>query len=135
MATISKAQKAAMVEGREQARAIRSYLEALYQNGHSNGHDPEKLSSDLEAIQAKIEEADDPLARVQLAQDRLELMNQIAELQQAPDMDTLEAEFAKAVVPYSERKGLTYPAWRDVGVPARVLRAAGLKVQKRPVVN
>ena len=42
------------------------------------------------------------------------------------DIDALEAAFVTVARPYSERKGLTYPAWRAVGVKPRVLRAAGI---------
>lgn len=44
----------------------------------------------------------------------------------ARDMDALEAAFIAVARPYSERKALSYPAWRAVGVPPRVLRAAGI---------
>ena len=42
------------------------------------------------------------------------------------DLDALEGEFIRAAGPYSERKGITYDAWRAAGVEPRVLRAAGL---------
>jgi hypothetical protein len=32
----------------------------------------------------------------------------------------------KSAAPYSERKGITYSAWREVGVPANVLEKAGI---------
>jgi hypothetical protein len=42
------------------------------------------------------------------------------------DLAELEAEFVKAALPYSRRKGITYAAWRAAGVEARLLRAAGV---------
>ncbi len=42
------------------------------------------------------------------------------------DIEALEAAFVAVARPYSERKGLTYAAWRAVGVKPRVLRAAGI---------
>jgi hypothetical protein len=42
------------------------------------------------------------------------------------DVEALEAAFLAVVGPYSERKGLTYAAWRAVGVKPGVLRAAGI---------
>ncbi len=42
------------------------------------------------------------------------------------EMETLEAAFIEIALPYSERKGLSYAAWRAVGVQPRVLRAAGI---------
>ena len=43
----------------------------------------------------------------------------------APD-EALETAFIAVAGPYSERKGLSYAAWREVGVQPRVLRAAGI---------
>ncbi len=44
----------------------------------------------------------------------------------AADIEALEASFIAVAGPYSARKGLTYAAWRAVGVKPRVLRAAGI---------
>ncbi|HYX43729.1 MAG TPA: hypothetical protein VE760_01715 [Acidimicrobiales bacterium] len=43
-----------------------------------------------------------------------------------PDIEDFEAAFIAVAGPYSARKGLTYAAWRAVGVAPRVLRAAGI---------
>jgi hypothetical protein len=43
----------------------------------------------------------------------------------SPD-EGLEAAFIAVAGPYSARKGLSYAAWRAVGVKPRVLRAAGI---------
>ena len=47
------------------------------------------------------------------------------------DVGSLESEFKKHVASYSERKGVTYTAWRESGVPAKVLREAGIKETRR----
>ena len=44
----------------------------------------------------------------------------------AGEIEALEGAFITVAGPYSERKGLTYAAWRAVGVKPRVLRAAGI---------
>ena len=38
----------------------------------------------------------------------------------------LEAEFVKFAKSYSERKAISYAAWREVGVSAATLKAAGI---------
>jgi hypothetical protein len=43
------------------------------------------------------------------------------------DLECLEQAFIAAVKGYSERKGITYAAWREAGIDARVLRDAGLR--------
>ena len=43
-----------------------------------------------------------------------------------PDLTALEKDFVKSAKSYSQRKGITYGAWREFGVPAEVLRKAGI---------
>ena len=45
----------------------------------------------------------------------------------APDLEGLEAGFVEYAKAYSERKGITYAAWREAGVPASILKDAGIK--------
>ena len=40
------------------------------------------------------------------------------------DLAALEKSFVKVARPYGERKGISYSAWRTVGVPASVLQQA-----------
>jgi hypothetical protein len=42
------------------------------------------------------------------------------------DLEELEAAFIEVAAGYGERKGLTYEAWRSIGVAPRVLKAAGI---------
>ncbi|HEX2192018.1 MAG TPA: hypothetical protein VHH09_02405 [Acidimicrobiales bacterium] len=44
----------------------------------------------------------------------------------AADIEALEAAFIAVAGAYSARKGLTYAAWRAVGVKPGVLRDAGI---------
>ena len=41
-------------------------------------------------------------------------------------MTALEAEFVKVAKSYGERTGVSYAAWRAVGVTPAVLKAAGI---------
>jgi hypothetical protein len=76
-----------------------------------------------ELVQRASNESD-PLKRVELVQKRLDAEKELA----APtvDREALEAGFVESAASYGERKGITYPAWREVGVPASVLKAAGI---------
>jgi hypothetical protein len=42
------------------------------------------------------------------------------------DLSALEKDFTKVAKDYSASKGLTYDAWRKVGVSAEVLKKAGI---------
>ena len=43
------------------------------------------------------------------------------------DMGELESGFVKAAASYGGRRGISYAAWREVGVPAAALKAAGIR--------
>lgn len=121
--------KAALAEGREQGRIVRDYLNAISTPKRRGRKVPvPKMREELAAIPAQMAEAD-PLGRLGLAQRAVDLERRIAEAEaeDAPvDLSDLEAKFIAAAGPYSERKGLTRDAWRAVGVPPKVLRAAGI---------
>lgn len=119
--------KAALAEGREQGRKVRRYLEALEATRPKRGRKrtPDSIRKQLERIEAQLDGAD-PLTRVQLIQQRIDLANELEAKENTPDIAALEKDFVKAAKAYGERKGISYAAWREAGVPASVLKAAGI---------
>ena len=125
---MSDEHKAALAKGREQGRAVREYLAALEQERKPGRPvDRGSIEAKLPEIQSKIDAEPDPAKRVELIQKRLDLEERLVELGDAPDIDQLQRDFVSAAAEYSERKGITYPAWREAGVPAAVLKEAGIK--------
>ncbi|HET6773749.1 MAG TPA: hypothetical protein VFH36_10600 [Acidimicrobiales bacterium] len=124
---MSSEHKAALAEGREQGRAVRRYLEALEANKPRRGRkrSPESLKKRLDTIDSEIASAD-PLKRVHLVQERADLQDALDASASNVDIGQLEKAFVKSAAPYSERKGITYTTWREVGVPAAVLEKAGI---------
>jgi hypothetical protein len=124
---MSDTHKAALAEGRSQGRAVRSYLEALEAHKPKRGRKrtPDSMKKRLEKIDADYVNAD-PLRRLQLAQERLDLQHELEATEKTVDLAALETEFASAAKAYGERKGITYAAWREVGVPNTVLKQAGI---------
>jgi hypothetical protein len=126
--SMSDSHKEALAVGRDQGRAVRRYLEALEANKPRRGRrrTPEAIQKRLAAIDERIAGAD-PLGRLHLAQERMDLeAEQTAATEGGVDIEALEAEFTKAAGPYSQRKGISYDAWRAAGVEPRVLKQAGL---------
>jgi hypothetical protein len=124
---MSDAHKAALAQGRAQGRAVRNYLEALEAHKPKRGRKrtPDSIKKRLAKIDAEYAEGDQ-LKRLQLAQERLDLQRELDASGKAVDLSALEREFREAAKPYGERKGITYAAWRQVGVPDTVLKAAGI---------
>ncbi len=125
---MSQAHKDALAVGREEGRSVRKYLEALEAHRPKRGRkrNQETIQRRLEQIDDKLQSAD-PLSRVQLMQERMDLQEELASKDAQVDMAALEESFIKAAKNYSERKGITYAAWREAGVDAGVLRAAGIR--------
>ena len=124
---MSDEHKAALAEGRSQGRAIRQYLDALEAHRPKRGRKrtPEGIKKRLAGLDTQIAEAD-PLKRVQLIRYRMDLRAELEAATVTVDLDALEKGFVAAAAPYSSRKGISYAAWRELGVPASVLKAAGI---------
>lgn len=125
---MSDSHKAALAEGREQGRAVRRYLEAIEAHKPKRGRKrtPESIQKRLDAIDEQLGTAD-PLTRVHLVQERMNLENELAVGDNAVDLASLEEGFVEAAGPYGQRKGITYAAWRQAGVDPGVLRRAGIR--------
>lgn len=126
---MSDAHKAALALGRDEGRAVRRYLEALETHRPRPGR-----KRTIESVHRQLDETtialghSTALERLHLMQRRIDLETELSRMQQHGDEDIveLEAEFIKAASGYSQRKHISYHAWREVGVSARVLRAAGI---------
>ncbi|HMQ26692.1 MAG TPA: hypothetical protein PKA98_11950 [Acidimicrobiales bacterium] len=125
--TMSDSHKAALAQGRAQGRAVRIYLEALESTKPKRGRKrtKESVAKRLEQVEAQLENAD-PVKRLQLSQERLDLQAELSAEEETVDLAAIEAEFVAAAREYGDRKGITYAAWREIGVPAATLKAAGI---------
>lgn len=124
---MSDEHKAALAEGRNQGRSVRRYLEALEAHKPKRGRKrtPESIQKRLASIESSIGNVD-ALKRLQLIQERLDLQGELEATEAKVDLSELEQEFVQAAAPYSERKGISYAAWRELGVDAAVLKRAGI---------
>jgi hypothetical protein len=124
---LSDEHKAALAEGRAQGRAVRRYLEALEAHKPKRGRKrtPDSMKKRLDRIERDLVDAD-PLRRLQLVQERLDLNAELTRNDEKVDLTQLEDDFAGAAKPYSERKGISYAAWRELGVSAATLKKAGI---------
>lgn len=124
---VSDSHKQAMAQGRAQGRVVKAYLQALEENKPKRGRKrtPESIRKKLAEIDATIDSAD-PLNKLTMAQQRLDLTAELASMETDSDISELEKDFVSVAAAYSQRKGISYAAWREVGVSAAVLKAAGV---------
>jgi hypothetical protein len=125
---MSDAHKAALAEGREQGRAVRRYLEALEAHKPKRGRKrtQESMQKRLSTIEESLGTVD-PLTRLHLIQERMDLERELASADNGVNLQELEEGFILAAEQYGRRKGITYSAWRELGVDASVLRRAGIR--------
>lgn len=125
--TMSDSHKEALALGREQGRLVRRYVEALEANRPKRGRKRtlESVSRRLDEVERQLETAQG-LDRVHLIQQRMDLRNELMAKSTSVDMAELEAGFISAAAEYGRRKGITYAAWREAGVPPAVLNRAGI---------
>lgn len=119
--------KAAMAEGRSQSRKLAPYLEALESHRPKRGRKrtPDSITKRLEAIEEELPRAN-PIKRVNLLQERLNLTRERDTLETEVDLSEPEEAFVANAKSYGERRGITYEAWRQLGVPPEVLKRAGI---------
>jgi hypothetical protein len=122
---MTDAHKAALAKGREQGRIVRNYLEALESTRPRRGRKrtPDSIKKRLVTIDAALSDAN-PLSRLQLIQEQQDLESELAYGDDSVDIASLEKAFTKVAKAYGDRKGITYSAWRAVGVSAPVLQQA-----------
>lgn len=124
---MSAEHKEALARGREQSKAVRDYLEALEAHRPRRGRRRTRASVEqrLAAVESELADAE-PLQRLSLIQERYDLQAELAAPSEGVDLSDLEATFSKHAKNYSDRKGISYAAWREVGVSVATLRAAGI---------
>ena len=122
---MSEDHKAALAKGREEGRIVRRYLEALESTKPRRGRKrtPDSIRKRLIAIDNALAGAD-PLSRLHLIEERQRLEAELSHTGQTVDLAALEKSFIKVARVYGERKGISYSAWRTVGVSASVLQQA-----------
>jgi hypothetical protein len=115
--------------GREQGRVVRRYLAALEASRSGRG-----AKRTIEGITSRVLKIDemlvtaDPLARLHLTQERIDLHSEIVRLSNGhqTELDELEKEFVRVAKSYGDQAGISFAAWRQVGVDAGVLEKAGI---------
>jgi hypothetical protein len=125
--TMSAEHKAALAAGRDEGRAVKAYLEALDQERPRRGRKrtPDSIKKRLAAIDGSLDDAS-ALRRLQLVQERMDLSKELEQSGAKVDLSSLESAFVKTAAKYAKRKGISYAAWRELGVSADVLKQAGI---------
>lgn len=126
-APMSDSHKAALAVGRKQGAVVREYLDALDTLKPRRGRrvTPEQIRNRIAEIERNLPTAA-PITRLELRQDLIDLQERLTRADAVPVLDELQREFIKVAKSWSERKGIGYTAFREVGVSPSVLKEAGI---------
>lgn len=119
--------KEALSEGRRQGRIVRAYLDGLEATKPKRGRKRTKqtVQKRIDAIESELESAKS-LKKLQLIQERLDLIDELEHMDSTVDIEALERDFIEVARPYAERRGISYSAFREMGIEANVLKKAGI---------
>jgi len=125
--TVTADHKAKLAQGRREARIVGKYLDAISAGKGKRGRKrtPESINMQITKIDREMSEAP-AIRRLELTQKRNDLASERDRLAARVDLASLEGDFVKIAKSYSKRTGINYGAFRSVGVPAEVLKRAGV---------
>ena len=123
---MTDAHKASLAKGREQARAVRDYLEWLEWSRPTRGRKRDTSPERLAEVEKQIAEATSPLQRLQLLQLRHDLESASQDEDDPIEGERVRKAFVKTARAYARAKGISYASFREIGVPADVLKDAGI---------
>lgn len=107
------------VVNRLASQAVSAYLDALDRGEVVASTDLEQKIKDL-AVKAEAAQQDRNWLKA------LRYRQQEYNLRTNQRQANVEEEFIKVAASYSERNGISYAVWREMGVPARILNQAGI---------
>jgi hypothetical protein len=119
--------KAKLAQGRNDARAVKGYLEFLENNKPKRGRKrtPESIQKRLEKIEIELPEAGS-LQRLAMLQEQEDLAAELETMGEVVDGTELRAAFVEAAARYGKSKGIKRAAFRKMGVDAKTLTEAGV---------
>jgi hypothetical protein len=131
--TLSAAHKRALAEGRTMSATVDRYLAAV-NTPKRRGRKVSQavLVERLGAARTRAKSATG-IERVLAAQAVRDITSRISTMQSAgaTDLMELESAFVRIAKAFGEKRGIGYGAWRDAGVPAVVLKRAGVARTRR----
>lgn len=113
----------ALAQGRTERAIVKRYLDSLEKVQRNNSATIARKLTDVKTM--LNDDSLSPVKRLNLIQKRIDLTKKLNE-QEEPMTQDLEKDFVRVAKSFSERKGISYKAWREVGVPARVLKLADI---------
>lgn len=125
--TMTDEHKEALALGRQESRKVATYLNVLQETRPKRGRKrtADGIEKRLGEIEVQLPKAT-LLKALGLIHEQKRLQAELASLNEKVDATEAQAEFVAVAKSYGERKGYDYDTWRQAGVPADVLKEAGI---------
>lgn len=125
--TMTTEHKEALAAGRQQSRKVGAYLNVLQDTKPRRGRKrtADTIRARLTEIEAQLPEAS-LLKALGLMQEQKRLEIELNVIDEKVSATEAEEGFVEVAKDYADRKGITYDTWRQAGVPAEVLKRAGI---------
>jgi uncharacterized Ntn-hydrolase superfamily protein len=125
--TMSADHKAKLAQGRNESRIVSKYLDALAAGKGKRGRKrtPESISIQIARIDKAMAVAS-PIQKLELTQKRYDLVAEHGRLTSRVDLTSVEKDFVKVAKSFASRNGISYNAFRELGVSADVLKRCGI---------
>ena len=122
---LSSSHKEAIAVGRVEALVVQRYLESLAENRPRPGR-PRGLGHEERLIEVERQLVSaGGIEKLRLVQERLDLQSALSAAN--PEIQAKSEEhFVAVAAAFSVRRGISRAAWREMGVPASVLRRANI---------
>jgi uncharacterized Ntn-hydrolase superfamily protein len=119
--------KAKLAQGRNESRVVSRYLDAISAGKGKRGRKrtPESIAMQIAKIDAEITTAS-AIRQLELTQKRYDLLEEAERLSTRIDLTDVEKQFIEVAQSYAVRNGISYGAFRSLGVSADVLKKAGI---------
>ena len=125
---LSASQRDALAKGRAISATVNRYLVAVAKPGRRGRPVSRETLTQRLADARRRFKTEVGVNKVLAAQEIRDLQAKLTRLgtETAVDVKTLESAFIEVAKQFSEHRGVTYRSWRAAGVPAEVLKRAGI---------
>ena len=124
--TLSASHKKALADGRAMSATVNNYLIAIA-TPRKRGRKVTRTTLEHRLADARSRlEVGKGVEKALAAQTVRDLQQKLGEADATNGVANVEVAFVKIAKTFSEKRHISYAAWRDAGVPAAVLRRAGV---------
>lgn len=123
------ARKKVLLDAKAEGTNVSNYLRALQSKKSGRKRNPDVVVKRIASLQESVKTTTG-IRQLLAVQKIRDLRRDLENVSDAGNFAAFEKQFIACAASYSKRRGVEYGTWREVGVSAAVLRAAGISQQR-----